>query len=250
MNLLVVRTPAEHAALPSVDARTQHVRSVLRLRVGDTFYVGQPNGPRGLATLTADDAEGIRYVVDWEPEPLKPQALELLLGLPRPQTARKVLHDAASMGLRAVHVFSAEKGEPSYAESKLWRSDEWARRLEEGAAQAFSTTIPAVTHAKSLAACIENLDTGSIPRYALDIYESPHALAEVLREDPQPEAAMLAVGSERGWSAAEREVLRANGFALVHLGERVLRTESAVVAGASLLLAHLGGLDQPYVPGR
>ena len=248
MNLLLVRSHAERQGLPEGDPRTEHVRTVLRLKVGDTLFVGEPNGRRGLATLTADNAEGVRYEIDWETAPIKPQPLTLILGLPRPQTARKVLHDAASMGLRAIHVFQAEKGEPSYAESKLWHSDEWQRRLEEGAAQAFSTTIPALHHADSLKGCIEILDTGDAPRYALDIYESPRALADVVRAGRREKAAVLAVGSERGWSAAERDILRANGFKLVHMGERVLRTETAVVAGATLLLAHLGGLDEPYVP--
>lgn len=51
---------------------------------------------------------------------------------------------------------------------------------------------------------------------------------------------MLAFGPERGWSAADRAVLRGSGFALVHLGPRVLRTETAVVAAVALVKAKLG----------
>jgi RsmE family RNA methyltransferase len=45
----------------------------------------------------------------------------------------------------------------------------------------------------------------------------------------------LAVGAERGWSGDEREQLRANGFTLKHLGQRVLRVETAVVAALGIL---------------
>jgi RsmE family RNA methyltransferase len=49
----------------------------------------------------------------------------------------------------------------------------------------------------------------------------------------------LAFGPERGWSAGERQLLRAQGFELAHLGTRVLRTETAVVAALALAKAAL-----------
>ena len=52
----------------------------------------------------------------------------------------------------------------------------------------------------------------------------------ILRLDP----------SNPGWSARDRAFLRANGFALAHLGTRVLRTETAVVAAVALVKARLG----------
>ena len=56
---------------------------------------------------------------------------------------------------------------------------------------------------------------------------------------PPPDA-VLAFGPERGWSDRDRAMLRANDFALVHLGTRVLRTETAVVAAIALVKARLG----------
>ncbi|MDP0495492.1 MAG: RsmE family RNA methyltransferase [Verrucomicrobiota bacterium JB024] len=253
MNLILLHSHEEAAHLPGGDPRVRHIREVLRMGQGDAFYVGLPNGPRGRAIILADEgAEGLWLKVEWEPSAPVSQPLVLLVGLPRPQTARRVLHDAASLGVRAVHFFQAQKGEPSYAESRLWQTDEWQQRLHEGAAQAFSTIIPEVTHAASLAECIENMDTSVRSRYALDIYESTSPLAAI---DPvelghsagrRPSLA-LAIGAERGWSADERDTLRGADFELVHLGERVLRTEAAVIAGATLALAALGALDQPYI---
>jgi RsmE family RNA methyltransferase len=50
----------------------------------------------------------------------------------------------------------------------------------------------------------------------------------------------LAFGPERGWSGAERAALRDAGFALVHLGPRVLRLETAVIAAMALLKGKRG----------
>jgi RsmE family RNA methyltransferase len=51
---------------------------------------------------------------------------------------------------------------------------------------------------------------------------------------------VLALGPERGWGPADRAALRAHGFTLVHLGPRVLRSETAVVAALTLVRAQLG----------
>jgi len=50
----------------------------------------------------------------------------------------------------------------------------------------------------------------------------------------------VAIGPERGWSARERDLLRARGFELVHLGPRVLRTETACVAAVAVVKSRLG----------
>jgi len=50
----------------------------------------------------------------------------------------------------------------------------------------------------------------------------------------------LALGAERGWSPAERTLLRESGFTFGHLGDRVLRTETACIAAVTLLRAKLG----------
>ena len=61
-----------------------------------------------------------------------------------------------------------------------------------------------------------------------------------LLQSRSPERITLAVGSERGWTGAERDLLRENGYTLAALGERVLRTETASIAGTALCLAGMG----------
>ena len=51
---------------------------------------------------------------------------------------------------------------------------------------------------------------------------------------------VLALGPERGWGPADRAALRAHGFTLVHLGPRVLRSETAVVSALTLVRTKLG----------
>jgi 16S rRNA (uracil1498-N3)-methyltransferase len=238
---LILFDPAETAApLSKRDVRAIHILDVLRRQVGDMTDVGLIDGPRGKATLTAIKADTIELAFAWEAPPLPLQPLIILVGLPRPQTARDILRDATSLGATAIHFIAAEKSEGSYAQSRLWSSGEWRRHLILGAEQAFDTRLPAVTPAAALREILAALpsDPSGTSRLALDNYEAAVALGKChLLNDIAP---VVAVGPERGWSASEREALRAHGFIFAHLGSRVLRTETAVVAALTIIRTKFG----------
>lgn len=238
---IILFCPAEvELHLSRRDSRARHILDVLRRQPGDTFDAGLINGPRGRGTLVAIGVEALTLSFVWAepPPPLSP--LHLLIGLPRPQTARDILRDAATLGVAAMHFIRTDRGEASYASSVLWKSEQWRAQIIQGATQAFCTRLPEVTHGRTLADVLAALPT-SATRLALDNYEAAAPLATcLLPEGGSP--AVLALGAERGWSAAERELLRHHGFTLVHLGARVLRTETACVAAVTLLKARLGWL--------
>jgi RsmE family RNA methyltransferase len=235
---LILFDPAETGApLPRRDPRALHLLDVLRRREGDTFDAGLINGPRGKGTVVSIGNNALVLSFAWGEPPPPPDPITLIVGLPRPQTARDILRDATALGVGALHFVVTEKGDPNYAHSTLWSSGEWCRHLITGAEQAFTTLLPTVTHGQPLAAALASLSPGGA-RFALDNYESPAPLGKChLMGDT---FAVLALGAERGWSARERELLRTHGFALAHLGTRVLRTETACVAALTLVRARLG----------
>jgi RsmE family RNA methyltransferase len=237
VNIILFHPAEVELPLAARDPRARHLLSVLRRREGETFDAGIINGPRGRGTLVSIGRDTLTLAFAWgePPPPLCP--IQLLVGLPRPQTARAILRDAATLGVAAMHFIRTAKGEASYADSTLWKSGEWEECVIKGAAQAFCTRLPEVTHGCSLAETIARLPAGAT-RLALDNYEGATALGQSrLAGCP---AVALAVGSERGWSAAERELLRTHGFGLVHLGSRVLRAETAFVAALTPVKAALG----------
>jgi RsmE family RNA methyltransferase len=75
-------------------------------------------------------------------------------------------------------------------------------------------------------------------RLMLDVYEGARPLSSI--EMPKEEPVCLAVGPERGWNTNDRKFMRDNGFDLVSLNNRVLRVETAVTVGLTLMLAAKG----------
>ncbi|MES2696053.1 MAG: RsmE family RNA methyltransferase [Verrucomicrobiota bacterium] len=283
MNLILFEPTEIDRPLARTDRRAQHILNVLRLAVGGTFDAALVNGPRGKATLTTLSADALTLHFAWPApahgnlssigsiasiEPTTVEPITLIVGLPRPQTARDILRDATTLGLVALHFVRTDKAESSYAQSSLWSSGEWRRHLLTGAEQAFDPRVPEVTYGKPLAEILATLPatpaTPPLPattlatRIVLDNYESPKPLGKFqfpLSLPPTPASPfatafslalasatplILALGAERGWSAAERDLFRAHHFAFAHLGPRVLRTETAVIAALAIIRAKLG----------
>lgn len=237
MNLILFEPPELTVPLPRNDPRAEHILKVLRRQIGETFDVGLVDGPLGKGTLAGLSADALTLTFTWGAPPPPADPITLLLGLPRPQTARDILRDATTLGVGALHFVATARSDANYAAATLWTSGEWRRHALAGAAQAFATRLPAVTRDRTLTTALAALPAATL-RLALDNYEAVTALSEchVTRDTP----VVLALGPERGWGPADRAALRAHGFTLVHLGPRVLRSETAVVAALTLVRAQLG----------
>lgn len=231
MNIVLFEKNETGTRFERNDIRINHVTEILGRKEGDSFDAGIVNGKSGKAILSRvrEKSVELQFELDREEPPLPP--VDVIVGLSRPQTSRKILQEATTVGARSLTFVSTERGEPSYANSKLWKTGEWRRHVVAGAAQAFSTRIPSVVFGISFEEAITQLDCGG-ERIALDNYEAKHHLADIPFSQS---SVVVAIGSERGWTSSERKALRAGEFELAHIGDRPLRTETAVVAGLTLL---------------
>jgi 16S rRNA (uracil1498-N3)-methyltransferase len=235
MNMILFEEKHESLVLSAEDPRARHILTVLGMKTGDSFDVGVENGPRGKAIIQCVRNNTVSVSFRWLEEPSPSLPVTYLIGLPRPQTARKILTEGTSLGCSRIFFFRSDKGESSYAQSRLWTTREWHRLILKGAEQAFTTRLPKIKHFENLGECFTD---GNLPslRLALDNYEAECGLSVVPLCD-QP--LVIAFGSERGWSDQERKLLRSNGFKLVHLGERVLRVETACSVALGIVAARL-----------
>lgn len=247
MNLLLFQDQRLAYTLPASDERYHHLRNTLRAELGGWVAIGVVDGPRGLGKVTRMDARAIDLVPEWEPGDLPASSpLSVILGMPRPQTARRVLYDAAAMGVRRLHVVRTRRTGAGYAGSRLWLSGEWLRRLEEGAEQGYTTRIPEVIHHEGVEAAVRvvarDREESGWDRLGLDLYGDVQPLA-AWNGHGKADGVVLAIGPEGGWVDGEREILRAAGFHMVHLGPRILRSETAFVAAVAMAQAGLGVVD-------
>jgi 16S rRNA U1498 N3-methylase RsmE len=246
------------------DERTVHLLKVLRKKAGDAFEAGILGGNRGRGRVEAVRLDGsLVYTLDLNDEPPPRFPVRMAVGYPRPIQLRRILRDLSNLGVPAVDLAGTELGEKSYRETKLITDGGARSALIEGAVQAGDTRIPLLSVYGSLDDWLAERpwDQREPPDGAADCGWNSYASGTRFARSPlliaadnvRPEGSLanlnalgqsvvLAVGSERGWSDAERERLEAAGFLRLSMGERALRTETACVAAAILALEKIGAL--------
>ncbi len=232
MNLILFESEKE-CDIPIDDPRILHLRSVLGMKDGDRFDIGIVNGPRGKAKIQSIESDRMTITFELEKESPKLHPIHLICSYTRPAAASRILREMTTLGVSSMSFFIAEKAEKSYADSKIWKGGEYRRFLLEGAAQAFCTMLPEVNLCSSLEECLA-IDN-SLNGIALDNYESTLSLADCETKAP----VVFAIGPERGWSASERSAFRNAEYTIADMGERVLRSDTACIAAASVLISKL-----------
>jgi len=237
MNLILFEKSEITQLLLIEDPRAKHILEILRRKEGDDFDIGIIDGPKGKALLKEISPAGLVLTFQWgeEDPPLDP--ISLIVGLSRPQTNRKILQEAAAIGVQRMLFVQTEKAETSYASSRLWTSGEYKRHVIAGVGQGFSTRVPSVDYGMSLDEALHEVSRLAA-KYALDNYEYTLPLGEI--QPAYGDEIALAIGSERGWTTKERDLLRDSGLLLVGMGPRVLRTETAVIAALALVKSAMG----------
>ena len=236
MNLLLLGSKVPSVSLAKDDPRAMHLCSVLGVKTGDEIDLAVKNGPRGKGKVTLLPDRRVELAIRWaDNHPCDLFPIHLLVGFARPQTCRKVLEQASALGVERISFFQAEKGELSYAKSRLWTTNEWMERIERGVEQAFASFVPTCDLHATLDQALSAVQSEGSFKIALDNYEATQPLTVLGTDGSRP--IVLALGPERGWSANERENLRSRNFEMRHLGKRILRMETAVVASLGVLLA-------------
>jgi len=222
------------------DHRAEHIRSILKLSIGDTVETGLLNGPCGHARIEAIN-DGMIVLV-WEETTesfLSTPSVDLICALPRPQTLKKILITSAMMGVRSLHLIRANRVEKSFFQSPLIQPDNQLPYLLEGLSQGKSTQLPEVHVHNRFRRFIEDrlneLDNGTdgASLRLLCNTEATASLDDVF--DSNADCVTIAIGPEGGWVPFEIELMQNHRFQPFSLGRWTLRVEHAVTAALSQL---------------
>jgi RsmE family RNA methyltransferase len=248
VNLILFEAHELGKALPRRDERNIHLLKVLHKKIGDTFEAGLLDGGSGLGKIEKVGIDGsINFSFEAEAPPVPRLPVRVGVGFPRPIQIRRLLRDLSSLGVEAIDLFGTELGEKSYRDTKLLDDGGARAALIEGAAQSRDTTIPALGVFPDLADWLKERPweksaplSRAVPLLvAADNMRPEGAMSRIT---PTRRPVVLAIGSERGWTDNERDLLEDAGFIRLSLGSRALRTETACIAAAVLAIEKIGEL--------
>ena len=202
----------------------KHLNQHLQLKAGDTLKVGVRDGQRYLTEVQSITAQQIMLrPIQTESVPNK-LPVHLILALPRPKVLRRMIMDAVTLGVERISLIHSYRVDKSYWQSPfLQQLDDY---VTLGLEQAGDTIVPEIQLYKRFKPFVEDvlptLITEQRPAYVAHPYAEqsmPHAIAH---------GCNLIVGPEGGFIPYEIDLLKKNGCQAMSLGNRILRTETAV----------------------
>ena len=243
MNIVLFENNEISYPLKLNDERAQHILKILHKKEGDTFSCGIIKGMAGKAEIIHISEEGIKF--SFEPEsdgkPLNP--LKMIIGFPRPIQLKRLLRDVAALGIQEIHLTGTELGEKSYMKSNLLERGTAYKMLLDGTVQAASTHIPELFLHQNLKECLQEISKNPAElKIALDNVNASENLFSFMQNRVQKFPVIAAIGSERGWTDNERQLLEKSGFTRCSMGQRIMRTETAATVASSIILASSGFL--------
>ena len=234
MNIILFEKGIRH--FDSKDDRCIHLRKVLHCDIGSSFIAGEINGFRGKGVVTSfDDGVSFDFIPESDDSALYP--LTVILGQVRPICMRRILRELVSLGVGRLILTLTDLSEKSYSEAGLYKDGEYKSVLISGAMQAGHTGVTEVLFTENVESALK-LAFDDSTHLILDNVIGSESFENLSLEGQ----ITIAIGPERGWSARERQLFTDNDYKPVLMGTRILRTETAAVAGTALTLLKMKNL--------
>lgn len=216
--------------------------AVLRLTAGENIVLLDGLGTLCRCRIDAlEKKSGHATVVERWQEEETALPIHLLQALPKSDKMDLVLQKGTELGIGRFSPLHSRRSVPKLAAGRAeQRHQRWQRIVREAARQCRRPVLPGLNApqplADALAGCREELklmlwEEGSRP------------LAEILPAEP-PAAVALLVGPEGGFTAEEAERAAEAGFVAVHIGPRIMRSETAGFAVSAILQYRYGDLAE------
>lgn len=224
-----------------VGERARQVGVLHSLKVGTELAVGVLGGGRGRGRVLSISADEVVIETTITSEALPRAPISLVVAVPRPQTVKKVLHFATTMGLEAVHFVRADNCEKSYFNSRALTVGEIQEELILGLEQAVDSKAPVVQIHERFRPFAEDV----LPQLLLK--NSSRLLVADTRSDGRKGLSVLAgsgsfgsvfcaIGPELGWNDFELNCFAECRADFVELGPRILRVETAALVLVSQIM--------------
>lgn len=233
---IFVREPAiaDQRLVLDHDVKKRLVR-VMRLQPGDELEV-VTSGRRWKCRLEAVAANSAVVEIVQELPAVAP-GLRLILGqaIPKGDRFEWLIEKATEVGVSEIVPLITERTivRPAGTQAKLAR---WNRIAEQAAGQS-ENPYPTIVHPPVHLSEFLQRATASLKLF-LHEREGAASLHELMAHPV--DSTIIIVGPEGGWAVEEVEAIACADFHRIHLGPRVLRSETAGLVAAAILQYELG----------
>ncbi len=216
-------------------AQAVHLARVLRAQLGAQYDIvaGDEVWAAGITSVSEERVE-FALATKIDAEPALP--LTLLLAVFKFDRMEWAIEKATELGVERILPAIARRTEKHLAEAAVARVERWRRIAQEAAKQSRRADVPVVEALAPLKNAIGEARPGL--RLLLAENEKMVLLGDAFAS-VEGNAVTLAVGPEGGWTSDEEQLFATAGWQPVSLGPRILRAETAAIAGLAVASAAL-----------
>jgi 16S rRNA (uracil1498-N3)-methyltransferase len=211
-----------------------HLARVLRAQPGQIFDVVS-NGFLHRAEIVRADERAVVFALHEELEIDAALPVHLLMAVFKFDHMEWGIEKATELGVARITPVIARRTEKHLSLAAAKRVERWRRITLEAAKQSRRTDVPTVDEPVMLKAALAGVSAGT--KLLLAETEQEHSLRTALDGDVQ--SVSLAIGPEGGWTVEEMQMFSQSGWKHVTLGPRILRAETAAIAGLAVCASML-----------
>ncbi len=214
------------------EATSHYLSRVLRIAVKDSITVFNGQGGEYLAEITRIDKKHvtlfIQQFIDREAE--SPIQITLAQGMARGEKMDFIIQKACELGVNTIQpLITSRCNVKLEGEREEKRIQHWRAIIQSACEQCGRNRLPAVLPPISLNTWLATVKAEH------KIVLAPTGQPYTLNAATKKASYALLIGPEGGLSEAEIASAVSSGFEAVQLGARILRTETATVAGLTFL---------------
>jgi 16S rRNA (uracil1498-N3)-methyltransferase len=238
LNRVYVDAPLSSGSLIELPATAaQHLGKVLRARSGDEIVLFNGDGREFAAVIESIRGSrvtvsvGAGRTIDRE----SPLAVTLVQCIARADRMDVIVQKATELGVaRIVPVMSRRSVVRLDAAQAASKAEHWRAIAVSACEQCGRNRLPAIEAPRQLTRYLGEAPPGTARLVLEPDAETSGAAVEI------GTAVEIAIGPEGGFDPEELDAFRLSGFRSVALGPRVLRTETAAIAGLAWLQSRYG----------
>lgn len=216
-----------------------HHLAVRRARIGDHITVGDGAGRILQARIESVSSTAVSAVIlSAEQLPAHRPQVTVLQGLAKGSKVDWAIEKMVELGVDRVAIFASGRSVPLWDEAKNRAALERWHRVAHAAAKQSRRAWQPVIEGPLTSAQAQSM-VGAASRALVGDPEAAMSLKQALLADPGDEVVLI-VGPEGGLEAAEIAAFGAAGAIAVGMGSQILRTETAGMAMAAIVMFQAG----------
>ena len=212
--------------------RFKHLCTVNKVKKGSKLSCGLLNSKTGTGIITKLSGNFLEMRVCLENDPPIPLPLTLVLSLPRPKMLKRIIENITSLGVKKIYLINSWRVEKSYWQTPLLDKENLEKSMILGLEQSCDTMLPKIYQKRFFTRFVKE-ELPLIAKDSMCITAHPKALKKCPSNIKNKTT--LVIGPEGGLIDKEVATLEGIRFSSFHIGQRILKVETAV----TYLLARL-----------